>query len=600
MTQSQRRINEARFRLNLNAFLDAACVGVAVGATGWALAVAVDRAFALNLRSGMTVSFAAAAALLTALLLWSLRRVDRLAAAVALDGAAGLKERLSTELVCVTSPDAFARAACGDADRFASELRVAAHMPYRAPRSWPAPALAVVAAALVAGFMPVLDLLSREPQATAEQRTQVEAERQAVTAQVNQKIEAVAKLASNNPELKSLGEDLKPLELPTAPNVKPDDIRNEAVKKLDKLSDLLARQKNADVEDQQKQLKRMLAQLEARSNETQKSELTEALASGDFSGAKKELENARKLLAEAKSGDAEAAKKLAEMQKKLEAIAAQIEKAADATQLQKELENKAGLSEQQAKELLKHLSKMDAKQLEKELQKRLGDKMAQEQLKKLAQKLANNQQAQKKMNELGQKMAQAAQCMKNQQGGQQQQSSSGGEGESQPDADSALEEAADQLSEMEMNEQQLQELEAKLAEIDELKNCIGQGNCPNPDPNQIGGQGPQFGLGRGGGSPKEKVAHQLKAEKAKVRPGAGQIIGQMLVNGGQVKGDAQAEARAAITAAVRDATDAISRDDVLRQHERVVRTYFDRLAGLAGETPAPASREPAPASSDDD
>lgn len=598
MTQSQRRINEARFRLNLNAFLDAACVGVAVGAAGLALTIAVDRAFALQLPQETTLAAAGGLALLTALGFWSVRRVGRLAAAVALDRAAGLKERLSTELVCAASRDEFARAACGDADRIASMLRVATHVPYRAPGAWPAPALAIAAAALLAAFMPVLNLFSPEPVVSPEQRAEVEAERQAVTARVNEKIEAVAKLASNNPDLKSLGEDLKPLELPTAPTVKPDDIRNEAVKKLDKLSDLLAKQKNADLEDQQKQLKRMLAQLEARNNETQKSELTEALASGDFSGAKKELENARKLLADAKSGDPEAAKKLADMQKKLEALAAQIEKAADATQLQKELENKAGLSEQQAKELLKQLSKMDAKQLEKELQKRLGDKMAQEQLKKLAQKLANNQQAQKKMNELGQKMAQAAQCMKNQQGGEQQQSSSAGE--SQPDADAALEQAADQLSDLEMSEQQLQELEAKLAEIDELKNCIGQGNCPPFDPNKKGAQGPTAGIGEGGGSPKEKVAHQLKAEKAKVRPGAGQIIGQMLVSGAQVKGDAQAEARAAITAAVRDAADAISRDDVLRQHERVVRTYFDRLAGLAGDAPLPAAPAPTPAESGDE
>ena len=63
-------------------------------------------------------------------------RVDHLAAAIALDSAAGLKERISTGLACRADREAFAEATRHDAEKIASRVTVAAHLPYRAPRRW--------------------------------------------------------------------------------------------------------------------------------------------------------------------------------------------------------------------------------------------------------------------------------------------------------------------------------------------------------------------------------------------------------------------------------------------------------------------------------
>ena len=63
----------------------------------------------------------------------------------------------------------------------------------------------------------------------------------------------------------------------------------------------------------------------------------------------------------------------------------------------------------------------------------------------------------------------------------------------------------------------------------------------------------------------------------------GEIIGQTLIDAAQIKGEAGAEARDAVNSAVRDATDAVERNQIPRQYERVLKVYFERLAGLIGE-----------------
>ena len=63
----------------------------------------------------------------------------------------------------------------------------------------------------------------------------------------------------------------------------------------------------------------------------------------------------------------------------------------------------------------------------------------------------------------------------------------------------------------------------------------------------------------------------------------GEIIGQMLIDAPQIKGDAAAELRDAVNSAVRDATDAVERNQIPHQYERVLKVYFERLAGLIGE-----------------
>ena len=154
----------------------------------------------------------------------------------------------------------------------------------------------------------------------------------------------------------------------------------------------------------------------------------------------------------------------------------------------------------------------------------------------------------------------------------------------------AMGEMQGQLSQMEMAEQMMNELQAQLSELDDLKQNIGQGNCQGmgqdaQDPNQIGNQGPQAGRGYGSRIGKERGAHSYKSAKEKTRATDGQIIGQMLIDGPQVRGEANADVTEAVNSAVRDAEDAVEREEVQRQYQRVVQNYFERLAGLmSGQT----------------
>ena len=145
-----------------------------------------------------------------------------------------------------------------------------------------------------------------------------------------------------------------------------------------------------------------------------------------------------------------------------------------------------------------------------------------------------------------------------------------------------------------MAEQMMNELEAQLAELEDLKAGVCQGDgmgLGEGDPNNIGQQGPRAGYGYGSRIGKKRGAHQYKAVKAKTRTQGGQIIGQMLIDGPQVKGEATAEVTEAVNSAVRDAEDAVEREEIPRQYQRVVQLYFERLAGLMSNNPKPEEQE---------
>ena len=398
-------------------------------------------------------------------------------------------------------------------------------------------------------------------------------------------IARVRQRLQDKPELAGLQDGLDKLELPDEPTKTPEDVRREAVKRIEKVADKLRQQLENDALESLDELKKELEKLETPEGDDPGSKLAQALASGDMEAARKAMSDLKKMLEEAaQSGDAEAKQKLAEMQQKLENLSKQLSKLGDQKKLLKDLENKGGLSEEQAKRLLEKLKGMDPKQVSEELQKQLAKSgMTPEQVEEMAKKIMQNQKAMQQCKSMAQafsKMAQA--CQQCQQG-----QSGAGEG-----MKGAMDAAMGQLSELEMAEQMMSELEAQLAELEDLKAgvCQGcQGNFPR-DPNKIGSPGQNPGLGYGPWSHKQRGAHQYKASKAETRTKGGQIIGQMLIDGPQVKGEASTEVTDVVASAYRDAQDAIEREDVPRQYQRVVQYYFERLAGLA-EAKAKAEAE---------
>jgi hypothetical protein len=586
MSTVEKQINHARRRLTSNVFVQWLSVGVLAAGGLWALAIIIVRLFALSvpLGHGAWVAAIAAGAFATA---WTAAvRPSPLRAAVALDAAAGLKERLSTALLVQQSTDPFARAAVADAEKAASRLHVPAHIRYRPPTVWPWSAAAVLAALILLWFMPTVNLLARgRDKEDLVPRSAVQAEQQAIKAELDDRLNKIKELARDNPDLKNVTEDIQPLEMPDTPGVTPEDIRREAVKRIDSVSEKLERELEATGENPLAELKRRMSQLEQQGGDKATAKLSEALAGGDFEGAKQALQKlADDLKEQAKNAsDPEAQQKLAEMQEQLQKLADQISKLSDTVQLQKELENKAGLSEEEARKLLDQLGKMDPKQLAKELQKQLGGKgLSQEQIRQIAKKIQQNQQCKKICQKLARSMAKAAQ-------GCQQCNSPSMASAGASNAANALSDVASQLSDLEMSEQLTNELQAQLSDLDQLRDDVCQGNCHGNCPGsgrgdrRIGPQGPRAGYGIGSRIGQQKTPYQTDPTKAKTRFQGGTVIGQMLIDGPQIRGEASAATLTTAAAQVRDALDAIEREEVPRQYRKVLQEYFERLAGLVKE-----------------
>jgi len=388
-----------------------------------------------------------------------LARISALRAAVAIDEAAGLKERLSTALTCRRDTDPYAQAAVHDAEQTATRVHVPSHLRLRSPALWPWSLATVLVAVILYAFLPVIDILAEQEQAGPEQVEATAVEREQVTVTFNEQQERLKELAERNPELKDLVKDLEPLSLPDEPTATPEDIRREAVKKLDNVAEKLSQEKESRQLDALKRINRLMAQLDKPAGDDPASELSKALAQGDMQRAQQALSELKKKLEEAaKGGDPQAKQEMAEMQKQLDNLAKQLAKLGDNTQLQKDLERKAGLSEEDAKKLLEQLAKLDPKQMQKELQRQLADSgMSPEQIKELAKKLADQKAAMKKCQGLGKCLANAAAAM--------QQCDSPNGNAAAANAMAALDGAMGQLSDLEMAQQMLSEIEAELSDL---------------------------------------------------------------------------------------------------------------------------------------
>lgn len=95
----------------------------------------------------------------------------------------------------------------------------------------------------------------------------------------------------------------------------------------------------------------------------------------------------------------------------------------------------------------------------------------------------------------------------------------------------------------------------------------------------------QLGQGQGGLAKSEKTDVAFKTEKGKVATTKGAIVGQFLVDGEQVKGDAKAGLAELVTAAEHDASDRINRDRIPRQYHKAVKEYFANLEKKSGKKP---------------
>lgn len=592
MSSVERQIQHARRRLTLNLLFHYLALGMLMGASIWALGVLVVRATALEVDVWLGVVLLATSTVLTGLGGTLFRRPTPLGAALALDTSAGLKERYSTALVLARSSDPFAQAALHDAEHWAARIRVPEHIRYRPPQWWQWSTATLLTALLLVFFMPTLHLFEDPAQAApVVPQELVRAEQLAIQEELNKQMAGLQELAQGNENLADLAKDLAPLKLPEQAPESPADVRREAVKQIDNVTKQMENKLAELNPEAMSELRRNLNQLQDPAEQAESSQLSEALADGDFEGARQALEQMQQELAEAaKDLDDPASKaKLEQMQAQLDRLAQQMAKLSDSTEIQKELQNQAGMSADEAKKLADQLSQLDGEKLKEALKKQLADKgLSQQQMEQIAKKIQNKQQAQKQMQKMAKQMQKACQACK----GCNNASASGSQGQQQQQAakqmTDALSQCASQLSQLEMAEQSMNELQAALSDMQKLRNSVCQGGMKpgnqgaQPNANgKVGQQGPNYGRGIGAHIGEQKVATNFDPTKAETRYQDGAIIGEMLVDGPQVRGQVTEQAASVVESAYRDAVDAINREELPRQYDHVLRAYFERLAGLA-------------------
>lgn len=503
------------------------------------------------------------------------------------DEAAGLKESLSTALYLKPgaqgaggADDAWSSNVMETASRAARGTNLGASMPVRAPEWWWAPGVAALTMLIAWVALPQMDVLGKKAK-----QEQIAAKKEEVAVVAEQAKAATKKAESKLEEaMKKLGEEplaeAKKEELPKPTT--PEEIRRAAMKQLTSMQDKLSKLKLSEraqtaqaMSDKMKQLRTTPGPLE---------EFSKELAKGNVTGAEAALEAMVKNMSAGRMDNAQvaaAAKQLENMAKQLKSLA----------------EDKKKLEEQLAKNGLDPKLASNPSALQQALKDSSLSKEQQEAMKNAAQAQQNASEAMQALAQACQNMAQQCQNPGDKPGQQGQQ------GQSQAQA---MQDMQNALSQMEMAQADMQSMEAAMSEAAQAMKEMaeGQGQCNNPGMGEGQGNGAANGMAQGNGAYDQGdptqgqgggrggpgisqggggVGEQEDIEtwqKRKVRSplGQGPMIGTMLVQGEQIKGESRAQLIEMTEAAAQQATEALENNTVPRELQDPIKRYFGRLA----------------------
>ena len=512
------------------------------------VALAVERYTGTAIPGPTWWPFAAAAGLAVVLsvVLAVVRGPNPTDAAVALDRAFGLNERLST---AITLPEELretpaGRALIADAIRHVADLDVAARFGLRLPRrAWvPLIPLALAGAILLGPEWSRQIAAARSPDAVASTATEKkELTKQSTSlaqkaAQRRQDMDK-AKFAEAEKLLAQIEKTAN--ELAKTPPAKKD----EAMVKLNKLTEAL--------KDRQKQLgspeqvNRQLQQLQQMANDGPGDQFMKELAKGDYAKAAQEMKQIREKLANGKMTE-----------KDKEALKAQV------ADMAKQLEKLANLDKRKEQlEAAKKNGGLNQEQFDKEMAKLNDQAKKLESLQKMAAQL---DQAQKAMAQGDTKKAAEALGMSQQ-----------------------------KLEQMAKDLQEMQSLEGAMADLQNAKNGMsgegqeGDGNQFGDSFNQLGqgnnrNKGDGEGRGRGiGNGPRpeapDNVASYNTRSKNQYGKGAAVIEGTAPPTS-QTKGTSQITIQGEVEAATNGASaDALTNQKIPKSVEKHIRGYFDQI-----------------------
>ena len=460
---------------------------------------------------------------------------SRVDAAVAIDRAFHLNERLSTAL---TLPDNLrespaGRALLGDAVKHVADLDVSTQFTPKLPRkAWVPVLVALLSASSL--FLPELAQLTAQAKSSDKIDKQLLLDQSKILtkkiAQQRKDLEK-AKLADAEKILAQIEKAAD--DLAKAPPAQKD----KAFVELNKLSDALKdRQKQLGSPDQ---INRQLQQLKDMAKSGPAEEFAKDLAKGDFMKAVQEL---KKLQEKLKSG------KMTEAEKK--ALKEQI------GQMAKQLEKLANLDERK-------------KQLEQALK---NGGLSKEQFAKEMAKLEEQAKGLKAMQKLAEKLDQVQQAME--------------KGDMKKAAE-AMGMTEKQLGEMAKNMAEVEALDGALADLEEAKNAMA-GDAANQlgdamdglgQMGQRKGMGNGLGRGRGRGDrPEAPDATSTYTAKAKLQYGKGKAVQQGFTEAGKViKGDVKIEIQGEMQTSEGLSAEALTNQRVPKNVEKHVRGYFDQI-----------------------
>lgn len=586
MTELHKTAKRAQWQLWLNRWFSTLGWSLAGAGALFATLVLVDRTLLViaepEFLYGRLSLVLAGVALLTSIVWTAVTRESLFAAAAELDGAAGLKERISTALYCEKTDDPFGQAVVADARKVTRNLTVRRHLPLRVPYSANYAGPTLLVALLVFLLFPVVDLVGKQEVAKKKQDEQNRIARDAaeVKAVVEKQVET---LRQKYPMLSK--EDLdKLMALKTqAPTTRPEDIRNEPVKMVNNIAQKYEQKKDnpdlARIDEFRRMAEKVVAQ---QRSDSAASRLAKAMAQGDYKDAQKALEEMKLELMKAPMTE-EQKQKTAELRQEMDKLASGLKQvAANDKKISNELA-KTGMKPEEIKRAIEQLNKKDIDGLKNELAKK---GLSQKDVDKLVNELKKCQSGCQMASKMGQSLQQAAQGQQGNQGSDQLSESS----------DAGFSEAADQLSEMEALQQQMNQLNSAVAELKNMQNSLaggsGQGNRPGEGQGEGEGEGEGEGngmgpgQGRGGGmgglgvgegniAPVTETGAKTTAQKAKVNTLPGSIISTQFIQGEQIAGDVSAEHVEAVISKQRDVSDAINREAIPRQYHRSVGKYFN-------------------------
>ncbi len=535
-------------RLHANAFLSHFhVVAMFIAAAAFVAVLIGKTSSTLTLPWAWVAPILAALALVISFVIWSRRRQTELQVAMAVDQRLDLREKLSTALFVSGRDDAFALAAVEDAVQTARDARtreqVNRRFPVDPPKNWWITPLILTIAVLAAAFLPQGNWFSGDEGEVAAATRPPEEVAMALESTV-QTLKQNEELAD---ELRDLFEELDPNAFDPVALTSPEEAKREAIRKLSDLNDRLNEITEGEKGQTMAALQQAMRQLESPSESGLTKELTEAMAAGDFQGAKQALEE---MLAAAQSGQMNPDEQ-AKMAQELQELGEQLEQLAQDQQAMQNALQQAGMDPNLANNL---------QQLQQALQN--NQNLTPQQKQQLQQMAQAQQQAQQMCQNMGQCMMKMGQCM--------------GQGQNQGAA-GACNGAGQSLSQAEAMAQMLKQARAMANNLQGQCQGLGRGLCQQP-----GGAFGGPGQGAGGEAPRQKTVTSTKEAKADNQNTDTNIIARTLFEGPLIRGESTATFRDAARSAAESFADEVNDDQIPHKYHDAMKRYFGEMQERAG------------------